>query len=80
MAATHRNPYALMLDRSAEIHFLHTLLNLGHDSWAFFLKRCAFVCSQGLYSFFVKYFVLILPGTQGGSQIAFTDSYSQKST
>ncbi|CAN0473966.1 unnamed protein product, partial [Laminaria digitata] len=39
MVATHRNPYAMMLDRSGEPLSVHTLPDLGHDLWAFFLNR-----------------------------------------
>ncbi|CAM9825645.1 unnamed protein product [Pylaiella littoralis] len=39
MVATHRNPYALLLDRSGEPLRVHTLPDLGHDLWAFFLNR-----------------------------------------
>lgn len=39
MIATHRNPYAMMLDRSGEPLSVHTLPDLGHDLWAFFLNR-----------------------------------------
>eukprot|EP00752_Nemacystus_decipiens_P007567 g6760.t1 len=39
MVATHRNPYAMLLDRSGEPLRVHTLPDLGHDLWAFFLTR-----------------------------------------
>lgn len=39
MVATHRNPYAMMLDRSGEPLSAHTLPDLGHDLWAFLLTR-----------------------------------------
>lgn len=39
MVATHRNPYAMLLDRSGEPLRVHTLPDLGHDLWAFFLNR-----------------------------------------
>eukprot|EP00903_Cladosiphon_okamuranus_P006092 g6002.t1 len=39
MIATHRNPYAMLLDRSGEPLRVHTLPDLGHDLWAFFLNR-----------------------------------------
>ncbi|CAN0540010.1 unnamed protein product, partial [Ectocarpus sp. 8 AP-2014] len=42
MVATHRNPYAMLLDRSGEPLGAHTLPDLGHDLWALLLNRCRF--------------------------------------
>ncbi|CAB1110510.1 unnamed protein product [Ectocarpus sp. CCAP 1310/34] len=39
MVATHRNPYAMLLDRSGEPLGAHTLPDLGHDLWALLLNR-----------------------------------------
>lgn len=44
MVATHRNPYAMMLDRSGEPLSAHTLPDLGHDLWAFLLTRYVYGC------------------------------------
>lgn len=49
MIATHRNPYAMLLDRSGEPLRVHTLPDLGHDLWAFFLNRCGAVQSSSLF-------------------------------
>lgn len=39
MVSTHRNPYAMLLDRAGEPLAVHTLPDLGHDLWAFALNR-----------------------------------------